>query len=746
MTIADSTPHAASNLPLAAKKSKQAMRYLPVLLLAALCTSGCGGGGGATSAAVDTTTFNQTAQTNAAPDSAAAAPEASADDMAMSAPDQTSGNAPAEQSGTTTVLSLTSSVGGTVSSTANGITCASGASCSATFGTGTSVVLAAQALSGYAFNHWSGSCSGSNPSCTVALSASTSATATFVPIIPITGAPYVRYIDAVSGPVTGGEGNNGAYLSIFGNNFGSSGMGTTTKVYIGGSEVANYRYLGTAKVGSKLGLQQLTVQVGNLGNAVAGTALPISVVVNGVTSNVDQTFTPNPGRILFVALNGNDSTAVAGDISKPWRYLQTSARGGAYGTLQAGDHVVIRGGNWSDTGFDGAWLRFRDTQQQGSAPTGAARTGWIHITAYPGPVSGNAIEDVHYSTPSGVKGGIQGPNSAYYATTGDWVSISNLRMDVSATASSDAAPLNVQYGAGPWRVVNNELGPWPSTLAAPGNAMGGGVAGHGNNVKVYGNNIHDIACVGALENHGIYIDSGATNWDVGFNWVHNITGGNLLQMFDNVGLAGNNYVGFPANWAGFSGMQVHHNWFDGSGKYGLNLADSIISGTIWNNVVTGATYSGLRINTISQNMNMTIAFNTFYDNDRVVSGSGNAQVLNTWGNYSPTGTIRIYDNLFAAGPATLASSSYYANEGSSDSYLDFKRNLYWANGNGWSTLARDSTGLYGDPKLTATLALGAGSVAIDAATQATPITVNDDLTGLVSRPRGAAKDIGAFER
>ncbi len=573
---------------------------------------------------------------------------------------------------------------------------------------------------------------------------SVNATFTIAPV-PI-GAPIVSYTDALSGPVTGGEGNQGGYLSIFGSNFGATnGKGTATKVYIGGVEVANYRYLGSAKVGGKLGLQQLTVQVGNLGNPTPGLALPIKVVVNGVASNVNNTFMSNPGRILFVALNGNDSTAVAGDITKPWRYLQTSSGGGAHGVLKAGDHIVIRGGDWSDIGFDGAWLRFRYPQQEGSAPTGASGTGWIHITAYPGPGTGNTIEDVHYSTPAGVKGGIHGANSAYYGTTGDWVSISNLRMDVSAQATSDAAPINLQYSAGPWRVVNNELGPWPAAI----HSLAAGVAGHGNGTKVLGNHIHDIACTGALENHGIYADSGASNWEIGYNWIHDITGGNLIQLYDNVGLAGNNYVGFPSGWVGFTGMQLHHNWLDGSGKYGLNMADGIVSGAIWNNVIAHSTYAGLRINTISKNMDLTVAFNTFYDNDRVVSGSGNAQVLNTWGNYNPSGTIRIYDNIFAAGSDTVKTSSFYANTGNADSYLDFKRNLYWDNAYGWGGFSRDTLAIMGDPKFTAAtggnLTLATGSLAVDQGTQAVAISVTDDITVRVSRPQGGAKDLGAYE-
>jgi FG-GAP-like repeat len=562
--------------------------------------------------------------------------------------------------------------------------------------------------------------------------------------------PVVKYTDAISGPTSGGEFNAGAYLSVFGSNFGSaSGLGTNTKVFIGGVEVANYRYLGAAKVGAKLGLQQLAVQVGGLGNAAQGKALPITVKVNGIASNSDHTFMPNPGRILYVAQNGNDAAAVAGDITKPWRYLQTSSAGGAHGVMRAGDHVVIRGGNWTDTGLDGAWLRFRYPEQQGRAPTGVAGTGWIHITAYPGPVGGNAFEDVHYSTPAGVKGGIHGANSAYFATTGDWVSISNLRMDVNAQATSDAAPINLQYSAGPWRVVNNELGPWPSILPAPNNSKGAGVSGHGDSVKVLGNHIYGMACVGALENHGIYADSGASNWEISYNWIHDITGGNLIQFFDNVGLAGNVYAGFPASWPGFTGMQIHHNWLENSGKYGLNMADGIVSAAIWNNVILRATYAGLRVNTISKNMDMVIAFNTFYDNDRVASGSGNAQVLNTWGNYNPTGIIRIYNNILAAGPGTIRGSSYYENAGSADGYLDFKRNLYWDNGYGWGTFARDASAVLGDPKFVAPTAsnfnLNASSVAVDKGTQTTALNIVDDFAGQ-RRPSGIANDLGAFER
>ncbi len=272
------------------------------------------------------------------------------------------------------------------------------------------------------------------------------------------GAPRVLYSDALSAPTHGGENGLGGYLSIFGRNFGApSALGTTTKVTIGGVEVANYRYLGHAKVAGKTGIQQLTVQVGALGGAGAGVALPIRVTVDGVASNVDNTFTPTAGHVLFVALTGSDTTAKLDDIAHPYRYLEnTAALQGAYFAMGAGDQVVIRGGAWSDTnGVDSTWMRFGS----GSAARNGTAAAWIHFTAYPGPINGNAIEDVHYTTPAGASGGIAGPWSAIAGTSGEYVSVSNLRMDVAGGAARDAAPINFQYTGGHWRVVNNELGP-----------------------------------------------------------------------------------------------------------------------------------------------------------------------------------------------------------------------------------------------------------------------------------------------
>jgi hypothetical protein len=167
---------------------------------------------------------------------------------------------------------------------------------------------------------------------------------------PIGGAPYVLYTDILSGPTSGGENDKGVYLSIFGKNFGSAGLGSTVRVYINDAEVDNYRRLAVSR--GRPDVQQITVQVGAIGHPAPGTALPIKVVVGGVASNTDHTFTAQPGDILFVSTQGNDSTARKNDIANPWRHVQTASEGGALAAVHSnlcsiGASNIIISRSWS---------------------------------------------------------------------------------------------------------------------------------------------------------------------------------------------------------------------------------------------------------------------------------------------------------------------------------------------------------------------------------------------------------------
>jgi hypothetical protein len=469
---------------------------------------------------------------------------------------------------------------------------------------------------------------------------------------PPPNAPRLLYTDCPTGPV-------GGVLSLFGV------FGDTATVSLGATS-CQVLERGPSKVAGKLPIKMLRVKI----PSVAPGAYALTVIDGGVAS-VAQSLIVTAGRVLHVALTGNDATAAINDPAKPWRNLQTAVRGGAYATLRAGDQIIIHGGNWTDTGFDTAWLRFRDAAQQGTP------TAWVHITGAPG-------EDVHYSTPAAKKGGIHGANSAYAGLTGDYVAVSCLRMDMSATAQSDAAPINTQYSVSGWWAVNNELGPWPGTAAN----KAAGVSGAVNGGRVLGNHVHDIAGGSNLENHGVYVDAPCDGFEVAYNWIHDITGGSLLQWYESRG-------GSPC----FVNQSCHHNWAENSGKHGLNLTQGLVSGHWWGNVIIGAKNAALRVSIEggSQNMAVAIDGNVFHDNDRTASGSSGQMVVD-WGNYGPTGTVAVANNDFAAGPLTVASDVTYLFSGDSDAYMALSGNRYWANGHAWTKPSKDAAGtLYTGP-------------------------------------------------
>ncbi|MEO6447910.1 MAG: hypothetical protein ABIO42_01555 [Burkholderiaceae bacterium] len=545
--------------------------------------------------------------------------------------------------------------------------------------------------------------------------------------------PVVLFTDLPSGPVNGGENGLGAYLSIFGRDFGDpAGLGSTTKVTIGGVAVANYRYLGASKVGGREGLQQLIVQVGALAGDALGTAQPVVVSVGGNPSHSSVTFTPNPGHVLFVSLTGSDSTGALDDIKHPYRYLQNNSAGtGAYANVHAGDQIVVRGGMWSDIkGIDGTWLRFGSTT--GTAPTGAAHTGWIHVTSYPGPVNGNAPEDVHYVTPANSTGGIQGPWSAMHSY-GNYLAISNLHLESSATANTDAAPINMQYSSGPWRLANNELGPWPSTLASPNNAKAGGVSGEGKGAEILGNYIHDIACAegqasNPLENHGIYIDDDGS-YNIGWNVISNITGGNGFQVYTNGGFS-----------TVTNNINFHHNIVDGVGKHGVNLADGTGNNVqVYDNLIANTQYSGLRFNTTNLS-NAKVWSNTFYNtvlNSRAKQGGNYGVISNDW-NLS-AGSVSFVGNIFYASAGTQFLGGSVGLGGNLGSWA----NDIWFNGTdavpSFATAAVDADPLF--VSAGSDYHLGIGSPAIGAGSSTASALVTDDLYGTA---RTSTVDVGAI--
>jgi uncharacterized protein YjdB len=531
------------------------------------------------------------------------------------------------------------------------------------------------------------------------------------------GTPLILYTDLLSGPTSGGENNNGTFLSIFGQNFGASGLGTTTKVYIGGVEVKSYRYLG-ASLG-RPDVQQITVQVGGLSGLKQGTAYPINVQVSGVnsTSHTAQTFTPNPGHILFVSLSGSDATAAVNDINHPWGDIQASTWGsgntsgayGAWGAAQPGDVIVFRGGTYTMQGFNDSgnvyFCKFF-YGPLGSAPTGMAGTGPIAITAYP---AETVIIQPPQSTAYGVFAGV---NSQYYVdsnnrpTMSQWITFSNLKI----VGGTEDGPISLNVMSNHWRVVNTDL----SNPASAANA--GGVSGNGNYIEVLGNNIHDIGGNSSLQDHGVYIDS-AANYEVAYNVIGNIKGGNGIQTY-NSGDA-TQYI---------DNVNIHHNLIHDVAKHGINIADTSRKGfTVWSNVVYNTAVGCVRLNT-TDITGAKIWNNTFYN----CNTNGNyAAIMNDWNLTS--GAISFTNNIVWPSSA----SGYYlgGSVGFSSGEITGNKND-WYNGTDNGDVSFDANALFMNPLFvsasTPDFHLQSGSLALNSgdASVSSLVTSNYDASPL----------------
>ncbi len=510
-------------------------------------------------------------------------------------------------------------------------------------------------------------------------------------------APHLLYTDVVSGPTSGGEDNAGAYLALFGRHFGDD-LGAID-VFIGGVSVAKKLSLGASK--GRADVQQLTVQVGALGGATG--SLPIELRVAGQASNVDQTFLVQPGDTLFVDnVNGDDTTAVKNDVTRPFRALQTPSGGGALGQARAGDVVVLRGhATWSAVGLDNRWAHLGAI---GSAPTGRVGTGPLTLRAYPG-------EEVHFIPQVGTRGGLHGATTTPAAT---WVVITGLRVE-GGDASVTDGPIVLQVGSDHWRVVNNDVGPW----AAPASAKAGGITGDGASIALLGNHVHDFA---GGETNCIGLDDGTVDAEVAWNWLTACRAGSGVQTF------------MSQTSRPLERIAIHHNVIRDTARAGVLLGDGTLSARVWNNDIADTDSAGVRVNHSGGTVSLVVEHNSIAQPCRQ-SASPSAAVLNTAA--ATTGDVRFANNLFVNGAASTCTAGYQTTD--ADTAVHFERNA-WA---GFNAPSGDSFALTAAPLLVdqagGDLHLTAQSPLIDASRGS---TVVDDADGDARR---GIPDVGAYE-
>lgn len=600
--------------------------------------------------------------------------------------------------------------------------------------------------------------------------------------------PIIAFTDIIAGPTTGGENNKGCYLTVVGWNFGSfSDWGSTSHLYIGGVEVDNYRCLdnapgsGTAGMGNGVyetyGLKRLTVQVGALGSPTAGTALNITMTVNGrslgnpVTagqyfdylSGDALTFTPQPGTIVFLdGTNGSDSNA--GTFAAPKQHMQASGAIGGTGALRSGatstdttgtapgTHVIVRTGTYASTGtlangIHGCWGNF--FRIGGLAPTGGTNRGPIVITSYPGPAGGNAREVVSYDPGTGVSAGggfiwndqarAQETNP-FDGTTVGWAKymhVSNLKLVAAPDAGGDSAPINLDSRADFARVMCCEL-VWKTTVTdavngANSHARAGGIAGNGRTVRIGGNYIHDIwGDVAFNENHGMYFDGSIESangvW-VGFNVIKSITGGNGIQTYN--GSAPDT----------IQNIFDHNNWIESVNKNGINISDNTRSRHTWNTVVKDAGEYGIYYSSAAVNASGGQSVENC-----VIIGWGTQNSLRPGvGNTGNTGTgSTLTRNCIFYQPSGYHTAGGFASlDSSGTNNLD--HNQYFDANSVMTKPSADTTGAYGDPVFNAfsskDFSLQSSSPCIDAGVT-TSVTRNFDFLGYLVT---GTPDRGAFE-
>ncbi len=611
------------------------------------------------------------------------------------------------------------------------------------------------------------------------------------------GLPIIIDTDLASGSTTNGEFSKGAYLKSFGYNFGTSAnLGTSSglKFYICGAEIDNYRALDTARISNVnafTGMQRASVQVGSLGGATG--ACDVKMTVNGVDSNtLAGQFYVQPGHFWFADnVSGSDSTGRVDNIALPFRFVQNYTSGitatglwaakttGGDNGIASGDTIVIRatGSNWVDnTGCDTnspvarRWARF--CGHTGTAPNGSAGNGYITFVNYPGPIkcspnstggsspcsssdaTGNAAEQPHFKDPTNGNGGIFGAQGANgypnTPTRGSYVQISGLWIELVASSGStnasggDAAPINGSYGDHFWRVIDNELGPWPSTVTGANHAKDGGFTGQTSTALIEFNYIHDIGSTDAnKENHCMYFDANSTdaastNAEVAYNWITGCTGGSAIQFFDNTG-------GLDS-----SGHKVHHNYVDTWYKYGLNINSSTKSVDAYNNMFINGAGTGWYWIQMA-NLNTPVTINIVHNTVQIAAASSGTMINSD--DLVTSGTIKINHNIIAMAPGradhgfdflTVAGSSFTESQN------------VWYDPDGIATApTSDTTRITTDPKFInttgnfRTLATGSG---VDACTLAEAIAITTDLfsyarpvTGTGSPGAGPYNDVGAYE-
>jgi len=303
-------------------------------------------------------------------------------------------------------------------------------------------------------------------------------------------APVLFFSDITSGPNTGGENGNGAYVTIYGNYFGASQGSSTATAGVG--VMVNCKIWGAAW----LWYQKIACQLGP--SATSGN---IVVTVNGQSSN-PLPFNVAAGNIYFVSTAGSDNNP--GGFASPWGTLLNARNVMQPGDITYAMNGVSQSGD-DGTGWDSAFLLSGGGQGNWCSAFGLPRA----LVAYPGATA----------TIGNPSGGLPDFGLRTSDCQGNYV--------FAGIAFRGQAPAQPGSGAN-YRFVASDI-TCPYTQGAGGGACF--ATSQASYIYFYGNHVYSAGTLDAsAEFQGVYFSTDSNFVDMGWNLVENVHGCRGVQV------------------------------------------------------------------------------------------------------------------------------------------------------------------------------------------------------------------------
>lgn len=534
--------------------------------------------------------------------------------------------------------------------------------------------------------------------------------------------PVIYFSDLTSGPNTGGQNNQGVFVTIWGNNFGASQGGSY--ITIGGGQANNYPVWTNSKV---------SFQIGSV--AATGT---IAITTSAGTSN-GIPFTVRSGNIYFV--NPSAGSNGTGTYASPFNHMWYS-----FNIQAAGDTTYIETGTISAE-VDGC-AGWHSVMCENKSGTAASPVAWV---AYPGQTVTLSADGTAPTWSQGSSGSGGETQMAYIfrSNGGTYITVSQLNLRFTGTSANLD---QLVAGGGGWRIVGNDISATVYTYGCID--VGSGSLG----MEVLGNIIHDSGSgYSSTQNqsHSIYIDGPNNPFEVAWNHMYNNQKiGWEISNYHNgprIGTIHDNLIEESIGSGNDKGILV-----DGAGDWTVPCASNpgtpdTCTTTYTNNVKA---YNNIISNGGTQfgggAMQMVCGTNTVYNNTLYLDGTetyGVVQVVDySCGPGGGNEVVYMADNIIWNG--TSGQPYIGNNAGGAPNWSDFAlltNNNYYGQGNGPS---QDASPINANPLLVSPSTSLGGNYQLQASSPNinagynTNSVVAADYNGVI---RSSTPSVGAYE-